>query len=104
MSLRALRALGPGLLFLGACAAPPDEAAGASSTLAFSSSNVVVRAFQPATGEHFYTTSLEEAVHAGFAVESAAYFFVAAVPGDHAAYPLFRCFIPGVGKHFYTQS
>jgi hypothetical protein len=64
----------------------------------------VTRAFHPATGEHFYTTSAAEAANAGFKIEAAQYFFVApgAVAGKDFV-PLYRCNLT-VGKHLYTTA
>jgi RHS repeat-associated protein len=63
----------------------------------------ITRAYNTATGEHFYTTSAEEAGAASFTVESVNYFYLhqAAIAGT---VPFYRCYVGSVGKHFYTAS
>jgi hypothetical protein len=61
----------------------------------------VHRSLHPATGEHFYTSSLEEAQCCGFVLEQADYYRL--YSGPHAGLvPFHRCYTPG-GFHFYTQ-
>jgi Repeat of unknown function (DUF5648)/Putative metal-binding motif len=59
------------------------------------------RSYNPASGEHFYTSSLPEAQCCGFVLEAADYFrlYAGAQAGLAAFY---RCYAPG-GFHFYTQ-
>jgi hypothetical protein len=61
----------------------------------------VHRSVHPVTGEHFYTSSLDEAQCCGFQLEQANFFQLYA--GPHAGLaPFHRCYAPG-GFHFYTQ-
>jgi hypothetical protein len=64
----------------------------------------VHRSVHPATGEHFYTSSLDEAQCCGFVLEAANFFQL--YTGPHAGLaPFYRCY--GAGNdgsfHFYTQ-
>ena len=62
----------------------------------------VHRSFNGSTVEHFYTTSLAEAMTPGFMLENQDYYFVYAA--EHPGLvPFYRC-LKGNGKHFYTQS
>lgn len=62
----------------------------------------VHRAYNASTGEHFYTSSLAEAMSAGFVVEFQNYFRVYAA--EHPGLvPLNRC-VTACGKHLYTTS
>ena len=62
----------------------------------------VHRAYNSGTGEHFYTTSLAEAMSPGFVVEIQNYFRVYAA--EHPGLvPLNRC-VTACGKHLYTTS
>lgn len=60
------------------------------------------RSVHPATGEHFYTASFEEAQCCGFLLESANFYRLYAGPQAGLA-PFHRCYDPGSGFHFYTQ-
>lgn len=62
----------------------------------------VHRSYNPATGEHFYTTDLGEAQCCGFTLEASDYYqlYVGPHPG---LVPFYRC-LTGGGLHFYTQS
>ena len=66
----------------------------------------LLEAFNPASGDHFYTTSLTEHNNAvtnlGYKNEGAAC-HVFPVPGP-APTPLLRAFNPASGDHFYTTS
>lgn len=62
----------------------------------------VNRSLQPATGEHFYTTSLSEAGCCGFTVEHAPAYWLYAAAGPGLV-PFYRCAL-ATGFHFYTTS
>jgi len=64
----------------------------------------VHRSYHPTTGEHFYTTSLDEAQCCGFQLEYSNYFQL--YTGPHAGLTgFYRCYGAGTsgGFHFYTQ-
>lgn len=61
----------------------------------------VHRSVHPVTGEHFYTTSLDEAQCCGFMLENADFYRLYSGP-QAGLVPFYRCYTPG-GFHFYTQ-
>ena len=62
----------------------------------------VNRSVNPATGEHFYTTSATEAVCCGYQLESANFYYLYSAQTGTLV-PFYRCAL-NIGKHFYTTS
>jgi hypothetical protein len=85
-------------------AATATDSASAPDTAVTLTTNAVVRANKPSTGEHFYTLSAAEATGAGFTIEADPYYFLATSAGPAGFVPFYRCYLPSVAKHFYTTS
>jgi len=64
----------------------------------------VDRFYMPASGEHFFTSSLAEGINAGFVPEGIGFKVFASGAGVPNTIPIYRCLWPAAGKHFVSAS